>query len=129
MPGVCAGDRRGRHRTAALVDEPREGRVTAGPHRIGSVRGPAGARLAVVPIRRRELPVLGVDARVDHGLEQLIDGELLQLGERSPTPADLLVESGRFRIERGLFFAVRAHATSVGLKTPKTQAGESSDAG
>ena len=89
-----------------------------------SVRRSAGAWFAVVPIGRGQLSVFGVDAVPHHELEQLVDRELLQLGERSASLARILVEPRSFRVERGgSVVAVGAHGTIVGLKTSTTPAG------
>src|SRR4051812_31181163 len=56
-----------------------------------SVGRTTGARF-VVAIRRRELPVFGVDPDAHQELEEFVVRELLQPGKRSSPPARLLVE-------------------------------------
>src|SRR5262245_35257503 len=52
-----------------------------------SIRRPTGARLAVLAIGRRKLPIFGVDAGADRALKQLFHRELLKLGQRTAPTA------------------------------------------
>ncbi|TMQ21701.1 MAG: hypothetical protein E6J90_13695 [Deltaproteobacteria bacterium] len=68
----------------------------------------------MVPIGWRELPVGGVNAGAHRHLEQLVDREPLQLGQRPPALASILVEAGSLRIEGDPFLAALAHDVIVG---------------